>query len=298
MTSILCIGDAMIDVIVKMKSDINLNSDTLSDISMHGGGAAANTATWLAHLGVATSFAGRVGADIAGANFHSELERFGVKHENPPIEGAKTGTVVVLVDKVGNRTMFPDSGANSGLNASDLPVLDRFQGVFLSGYSLFNPVSTRGVLEIVKTIKKLGIPIFFDVASVGTMSAFGRERAISLIDGFSGIFMNEDEARFISNVSENQELAAIFESLSDLAPLLVIKRGAKGAVAKVSGEEPIEKVAIEIEVLDTTGAGDAFAAGFLASWLKSGDLGAALSSAIDVASRCVGTIGARPRVIP
>ena len=67
MTSILCIGDAMIDVIVKMKSDINLNSDTLSDISMHGGGAAANTATWLAHLGVATSFAGRVGADIAGA---------------------------------------------------------------------------------------------------------------------------------------------------------------------------------------------------------------------------------------
>ena len=298
MTSILCIGDAMIDVIVKMKSDINLNSDTLSDISMHGGGAAANTATWLAHLGVATSFAGRVGADIAGANFHSELVRFGVKHENPPIEGAKTGTVVVLVDKVGNRTMFPDSGANSGLNASDLPVLDGFHGVFLSGYSLFNPVSTRGVLEIVKTIKKLGIPIFFDVASVGTMSAFGREKAISLIDGFSGIFMNEDEARFISNVSESQGLAAIFESLSDLAPLLVIKRGAKGAVAKVSGEKPIEKRAIEIEVLDTTGAGDAFAAGFLESWLKNGDLGAALSSAIDVASRCVGTIGARPRVIP
>lgn len=298
MTSILCIGDAMIDVIVKMKSDINLNSDTLSDISMHGGGAAANTATWLAHLGVATSFAGRVGADIAGANFHSELVRFGVKHENPPIEGAKTGTVVVLVDKVGNRTMFPDSGANSGLNASDLPVLDGFHGVFLSGYSLFNPVSTRGVLEIVKTIKKLEIPIFFDVASVGTMSAFGREKAISLIDGFSGIFMNEDEARFISNVSESQGLAAIFESLSDLAPLLVIKRGAKGAVAKVSGEKPIEKPAIEIEVLDTTGAGDAFAAGFLESWLKNGDLGAALSSAIDVASRCVGTIGARPRVIP
>ena len=298
MTSILCIGDAMIDVIVKMKSDMNLNSDTLSDISMHGGGAAANTATWLAHLGADASFVGRVGADIPGSNFLSELDSFGVKHETPPIKGARTGTVVVLVDKVGNRTMFPDSGANSGLNASDLPNLDGVNGVFLSGYSLFNPASTEGVLEIVKTIKNRGIPLFFDVASVGTMSAFGREKAISLIDGFSGIFMNEDEARFISNVSESQGIVAVLDSLSHLAPLLVMKRGAKGAIAKVSGEEPIAMSAIEIEVLDTTGAGDAFAAGFLASWLKNGDLGAALSSAIDVASRCVGTIGARPRVIP
>lgn len=299
MTSILCVGDAMIDVIVKMRSDINPNSDTLSDISMHGGGAAANTATWLAYLGVTTSFAGRIGSDIAGANFHSELVSFGVKHENQPIDGAHTGTVVVLVDQNGNRTMFPDSGANSGLNPSDLPSLIGIQGVFLSGYSLFNPKSTEGVLKIINRVTEHGIPIFFDVASVGTMSAFGRDKAISLVDGFAGIFMNEDEARFLTGIKDfDGELVSVFESLASFSPLIVIKRGPKGAVAKFADSEPINQTAKETEVLDTTGAGDAFAAGFLASWLEARDLSAALSQALVVASRCVATIGARPRVNP
>ena len=295
MTSILCIGDAMIDVIVKMKSEINLNSDTLSDISMHGGGAAANTATWLAHLGVKTSFAGRIGSDIAGANFHSELERFGVKHENLPIEGARTGTVVVLVDKHGNRTMFPDSGANSGLNKSDLPSLEGVDGVFLSGYSLFNSASSEGVIEIIETIKGLNVPIFFDVASVGTMSAFGKEKAIALIAGFSGIFMNEEEARFLTGIAHGEEQIS---ALASRAPLIVIKRGAEGAVAKIGSTDAIALPAKDTKVLDTTGAGDSFAAGFLASWLESKDLAAALTSALEVAAICVATIGARPRVIP
>lgn len=295
MTKILCIGDAMIDVIVQMKSPINLNSDTLAEISMHGGGAAANTATWLAHLGVTTSFVGRIGADISGANFHSELTTFGVQHENPPLEGAKTGTVVVLVDQSGNRTMFPDAGANSGLSTSDLPNLVGVDGVFLSGYSLFNSKSSDGVLGIIKAIKELAIPIFFDVASEGTMSAFGRERAISLTKGFDGLFMNESEAVYITGFTNQQEQ---FLSLKDFAPLIVIKRGAKGAIAKFKGGEPISRPAREAKVIDTTGAGDAFAAGFLASWLISKDLDGAISDALDVAAQCVATIGARPRVNP
>ncbi|MFM1789242.1 MAG: hypothetical protein RLZZ12_591 [Actinomycetota bacterium] len=295
MKSILCIGDAMIDVIVKMKSEINLNSDTLSDISMHGGGAAANTATWLAHLGVNTTFAGRIGSDIAGSNFHAELIHFGVQHLNPPIAGAKTGTVVVLVDKHGNRTMFPDSGANSGLSASDLPELSEFDAVFLSGYSLFNPASIDGVTEIIENIHELNVPIFFDVASVGTMSAFGKERALSLISGFSGLFLNEEEARYITGFGDT---AQQLQSLVTRAPLIVIKRGALGAIAKVEDEAMIEKPATNTQVIDTTGAGDAFAAGFLATWLERKNLSDSLSHALDVAAQCVATIGARPRVNP
>ena len=295
MTKILCIGDAMIDVIVQMKSAINLNSDTLSDISMHSGGAAANTATWLAHLGVDTAFAGRIGDDISGANFHSELDSFGVRHENLPIEGAKTGTVVVLVDQSGNRTMFPDAGANSGLSASDLPSLTEFDGVFLSGYSLFNSESSKGVVGIINSIQQLKIPIFFDVASVGTMEAFGRVHALSLIHGFAGLFMNESEAEYLTGTSIPKEQ---FEFLQVRAPLIVIKGGAKGAVAKFDGKDEIARPARAAQVIDTTGAGDAFAAGFLASWLTSKDLEAAISSALEVAAQCVATIGARPRVNP
>jgi sugar/nucleoside kinase (ribokinase family) len=295
MTTILCIGDAMIDVIVQMKSSINENSDTLSDISMHGGGAAANTATWLSHLGVRTSFAGRIGSDIPGANFKLELEKFGVSHENQPIAGGKTGTVVVLVDQSGNRTMFPDSGVNSGLSIADLPSLIGFDGVFLSGYSLFNPASSDGVVEIINSIQALDIPIFFDVASVGTIEAFGRERALSLITGFAGIFMNDEEANYLTGSANHEEQ---FRLLENRAELLVIKRGARGVIAKLNGMDSIEKPARATKVIDTTGAGDAFAAGFLAAWLSFKDLDGALTQALDVAAQCVATIGARPRVNP
>ncbi|MEY3319527.1 MAG: hypothetical protein RL393_107 [Actinomycetota bacterium] len=295
MIKVLCIGDAMIDVIVQMKGAINVNSDTLSEISMHGGGAAANTATWLAHLGVTTSFAGRIGSDLSGEFFRSELTSHGVRHENQPLDGAKTGTVVVLVDESGNRTMFPDAGANSGLSLSDLPSLVGIDGVFLSGYSLFNPQSSDGVVGVIHAIQELGIPIFFDVASIGTMSAFGKERAISLIRGFSGLFMNQSEAEYLTGSTNQSEQ---FQSLKHLAPLIVIKRGAKGAVAKCNDADLISTPAEEAVVIDTTGAGDAFAAGFLASWLASKDLGAAISRAVEVAAQCVATIGARPRVNP
>ena len=251
MTKIVCIGDAMMDVIVKMKSPVNQDSDTLSEISMLGGGAAANTSAWLASLGIDTTFIGRIGSDLAGASFHDELLAYGVKHPNPPISDKKTGTVVVLVDSAGNRTMFPDPGANSGLDERDLPALDGFTGAFLSGYSLFNPASSEGVQRIISNLSKAGIPIYFDLASVGTISAFGFDRAHSLLKGFAGLFLNEEEVIFITK--KNELHAAIIE-LSKLAPLVVIKRGSNGALAWTQSNSTIERPAIKVNVVDTTGA--------------------------------------------
>ena len=292
---VLCIGDAMIDVIVRMKTSINENSDTLSEISMHGGGAAANTATWLASLGVDTTFVGRVGSDVAGANILSELRRFNVKHHQDVISESSTGTVVVLVDRQGNRTMFPDSGANSGLSEQDLPDLAGFEGAFLSGYSLFNPASTAGVLRIIKSLHDHNIPIFFDVASVGTMESLGKERSLELISGFSGLFMNDDEAKYLTGTEDSDSQIDELESLADL---IVIKRGALGARAKLRGNVLIEMPAIPAQVVDTTGAGDSFAAGFLSQWLAKRDLAASLMKGLQISAVCVATIGARPRVNP
>jgi sugar/nucleoside kinase (ribokinase family) len=295
MTSVICIGDAMMDVIVRMKSPINANSDTLSEISMHGGGAAANTASWLASLGVDTTFIGRIGSDISGSNFHNELLALGVKHPNPPIANMKTGVVVVLVDQDGNRTMFPDAGANSGLDEKDLPDLKGLDGAFLSGYSLFNPISTEGVQRIITTLRAASIPIYFDLASVGTIGAFGFERARELLHGFEGLFLNEEEALFITKESKVEEQISF---LLKLSRLVVIKRGSNGAVGKSRDSELISKAASDSEVLDTTGAGDSFAAGFLSSWLVNQDLSEALSKGIEISGKCVATIGARPRVNP
>lgn len=293
MKSILCIGDAMIDVIVKMKSDLNPNSDTLSEISMHGGGAAANTATWLASLGIRSTFLGRVGDDIAGANFLAELVKFGVNCQVARISNKATGTVVVLVDKSGNRTMFPDAGANSGLSEEDLPELSNFDAVYISGYSLFNPHSSVAVQKMLSKIRSNHIPIYLDVASVGTMESFGRDKALALLNGFDGVFLNESEARYISGESD---LDRQFSTLSEITELVVIKRGPAGASARIGKEPLIEKAALQIDVQDTTGAGDSFAAGFLAAWLGSHELTEALASGIEVSARCVATIGARPSV--
>ena len=262
---------------------------------MHGGGAAANTATWLASLGVDTTFVGRIGADIAGSNFHDELVAHGVKHLNPPIRNMKTGTVVVLVNQEGNRTMFPDAGANSGLDEQDLPSLAGFTAAFLSGYSLFNSASTEGVQRIIKALNNAMIPIYFDLASVGTISAFGFEQAQRLIHNFEGIFLNEEEALFITTKSKLEDQ---FEELLKIAPLVIIKRGSNGAAGMTITTKIVEMPADEVDVLDTTGAGDAFAAGFLSTWLENQDLSKAISSGIEVAGRCVATIGARPRVNP
>ena len=199
MSRILCIGDAALDVIVKMQTEIHVGSDTTSQISMHGGGAAANTATWLAQLGHSVFFSCRLGDDAAGHAISSEFDLWKIEHQKTFLENEKTGVVVVLVDDKGDRTMFHDSGANSGISERDLPELRGFDAAYLSGYSLFNPLSTNGVLRMVNEIKDVGIPLIFDPASVGTMMAFNRKRVIETLTHMDITIMNEDEARYIAD---------------------------------------------------------------------------------------------------
>jgi sugar/nucleoside kinase (ribokinase family) len=104
-----------------MPSAINYGSDTASEISTHGGGAAGNVASWLTRTSSEATIVGHVGDDAAGAALISEFDSLGVRHQNLIIPGARSGVVVVLVDPTGERTMFPDNGANSGLHIGDLP---------------------------------------------------------------------------------------------------------------------------------------------------------------------------------
>jgi sugar/nucleoside kinase (ribokinase family) len=292
---ILCIGDAALDVIVQINDEIHYGSDSASTISMHGGGAAANTATWLSELGHSVYFSCRIGDDAAGRSIAAEFDAWNIDYRKNFLANENTGVVVVLVDKSGERTMFPDSGANSGLSERDLPPLDGFDAAFLSGYSLFNPLSTDGVVRMMQSIREKGIPLFFDPASVGTMKAFGRERVLQYLPLMDLVVMNDAEARFISS---QEDLSKALESLTTLVPTVVIKTGSSGAIAQIRNNKRVDCPVDEIEPLDTTGAGDAFAAGFIPTWLKSGDLYSSMMAGNDVARRCVAIIGARPSVNP
>lgn len=295
MPRLLCIGDLMLDVVVLIDSQIHYGSDTPAKISTHGGGAAANTATWLAHQRNEVFFVSRTGDDAAAQAVISELDYWKIEHNELRKGHSKTGVVVVLVDETGQRTMFPDSGANSGLDISDLPDLKGFDAAFLSGYSLFNPASTDGVIRIIEQIKSKEIPLFFDPASVGTISHFGKQKALAFLELMDVLLLNEEEALFLS---ETQSCEAALQTLQNYCQTIVIKRGAAGAVGVHSQSQPVTAKTVAIDPIDTTGAGDAFAAGFMPTWIKTKDLLAAMQDGNSLAAHCVAIIGARPSVNP
>lgn len=295
MEQVLCIGDVMLDVIAVIKTKINYGSDTPSKISTHGGGAAGNVASWASSSGASTRIVARVGNDSAGTAVLSEFDALGIAYGNAIIPGAQTGVVVVLVDTSGERTMFPETGANSGLSLTDLPSLDGVKVVYLSGYALLDSGSRPGVLEMISKITDAEIPIFFDPATVGGMSEVNISEVRSWLPLMSALFMNEEEATFLTGETK---LEPALDSLLQAAPLAIIKRGSHGAIGKLRGGESIAIPAVPTHVLDTTGAGDSFAGGYIASWIKNRDLLSCMEAGAVAAGQCVAIVGARPHVTP
>ena len=287
MARILCIGDIMLDVTALIGKEIQPGVEMRAKISTQGGGAAANVASWLAVNQTPACLVARVGDDAAGKTVIQELDQYGVEHNHSVIAGARTGVVIVLVDDLGERTMFPDSGANAGIGPSDLPSLEGFDAIYLSGYSLVNPLSRTGILEIIQMAKEQKLPIIFDPSTVGVLLEVGVGKVrewLSLMDLI-----------LLSGQSNPVDAAA---DLLQFAQCVVIKRGAIGALGATRESSVTQVEAAPTTVIDTTGAGDAFAAGFIQIWSEGGDLHEALSRGAELAGRCVAHIGSRPLVAP
>lgn len=286
----------MLDVITEiavLPNKINYGSDTPTKISTHGGGAAGNVASWLTRTEAQATIVAHVGDDSAGSALVSEFNALGVHHQNLVVEGAHSGVVVVLVDPTGERTMFPDNGANSGLTLDDLPDLSAFDAVYLSGYAPLDPLSRQGVLAMISEIRNAGKPIFFDPASVGGMMQANITEVKSWISMMDVLLLNEEEAMYLTGES-NIEKALDF--LIEDCPVVVIKRGAAGAIGRARGSERVSVPAFPSQAIDTTGAGDSFAAGFIAQYALNQKMEQSLQSGAKVAAHCVAIIGARPRV--
>lgn len=293
---VLCIGDVMLDVVTKIAvtpGEINYGSDTAAQISTHGGGAAANVASWLTQSGSEATIVGHVGDDAAGSALISEFNSLGVKHNNLIVENARSGVVVVLVDPTGERTMFPDNGANSGLQIEDLPPLHEFNSVYISGYSPLDPASLQGIKEMIEEIRDARIPIFFDPASVGAMKEIEIGEVKSWLSLINVLLLNEEEAIYLTGHSD---LEIALDVLLQSSEVVVIKRGSLGAIGKSRTSESISIPALSSEVVDTTGAGDSFAAGFISRYSQNPHLLTAMMAGAEIAAQCVAIIGARPRV--
>lgn len=294
--NVLCIGDVMLDVIARINvspQKINYGSDTASRISTSSGGAAGNVAAWLTRTDARSTIVSHVGDDPAGSAIVAEFDALGVEHGDLVIPGETSGVVVVLVDSSGERTMFPDKGANSRLTIADLPDLSTFQAAYISGYALLNPLARDGVLEMVAKIKADGIPIYFDPASVGSMKDVTDKELHTWFSLMDVLLLNEEESIYLTG---SVDIERALDYLLDFSEVVVIKRGSAGAIAKARGFDSISVAAVATTVVDTTGAGDSFAAGFIASFSKNRDLTAALQAGGELAAGCVAIVGGRPRV--
>ena len=290
MKKILCIGDVALDVIAQLKEQINYGNDTASRISTHPGGQAANVATWITRTNNQAHLVARVGNDPVGFALISDLDKYGVQHKALMNSGRPSGVVVILVDSNGERTMFPDNGANADLEVGDLPNLDDIDGVYLSGYALLDFRSRDAALAMVRKFREHRIPIFFDPTTTGAMKAVPKTEVLEWVGMCDGILLNNEEARYLG---ESDDIEEAETNLQKLTPLVVIKLGSRGATG-IYKDQFAKVPAVTTNVVDTTGAGDSFAAGFIPKWLETSDLEAALSAGTALAAKCVAAVGARP----
>ena len=286
----------MLDIVAQIPTsphDLHLGNDTTTVISTHGGGAGGNVASWLAVLGNDVTMVGRIGDDAAGAAITTEFDALGVSYGDIVKEGLHTGVVICLVDPSCERTMLADNGANAGLSIDDLPALDGVNAIYITGYAPLAPLSRIGVLEMVRVINTRDIPIFFDPATVGGMKDVPIDEIISWCGLMNTLIMNEEEAIYLSGSSD---LEAALEFFLEYAQRAIIKRGSQGAIGLERGGKFISIGTHATQVVDTTGAGDSFAAGFIDAITSGSNFAQAIERASAVAAHCVAIVGARGRV--
>jgi ribokinase len=286
------LGDVMVDVVARLGSPIARGSDAPAQISLGGGGSAANVAAWLAAAGVSPTLVGRVGDDQRGREARAALIAAGVDAQLTTDPQLPTGTCIVIVEPEGERTMLPDAGANDALAAADLDgdLLAAAGHLHVAGYALLREGSRPAALSAIALARDHGMAVSVDPASAALLSPAFLGRA----SGAGLLLPNAEEARALTG-EDAPELAA--RRLSEVFAEVVVKLGEAGALwtdgrlVRRSPAEPVQGVT------DTTGAGDAFAAGLIAARAHGAQPAEALAAACRLAARAVRTPGARPRAL-
>ena len=267
---LLCaLGDLLLDVIVRLDAPPAPGDDTRAETRVGAGGQAANVAAWVAVLGEEARFVGKRAADAAGRVLEDELRERGVELVGPVVDG-RSGVVVSVVGPDGARTMASDRGVSPALRPEELE-MRWFRGcswLHLSGYSLLRtPIDEAGA-KAAGAVRAIGGKVSVDLASASLIRDYGPERLLKRLELLAPdvVFANDDEA------------AAVGEGLP--AGTLVRKRGPDGIV--VDGHA---FPAVRTEVVDSTGAGDALAAGYIVGGPQ---------LALETAARCVAQLGAMP----
>jgi len=287
---VVVVGDLLLDLLAKVEGSVALGTDTFTPIHAAAGGSGANAAAWLGSLDAETHFVGRVGDDVFGRFLAAELDRAGVRAHLAYDPALATGKVFVLVDGAGERTMITDRGAGAALSPEDLPG-SLFSGghLHLSGYTLSGGSRRETAKEALRLAREAGMSASVDPSSVPLLEEVGPDRFLELTRGVDLCFPNLQEGALLA---EERNPDRIAEKLLAHYPAIVLKLGSRGAL--YAEGERVRLPAEPARVVDTTGAGDALCAAFLAARLSGGSPIEALRLGVELAARAVERIGARP----
>ena len=285
---VICFGDLIDDVVVVPGGPIRADTDTPSSIRLRAGGSAANTAAWLAELGVAVDYVGVAAA--ADVDRHTALLP-GVSAHIAANGDLPTGTIVVMVDG-DSRSMLTQRGANAALDPAAVTdeLLAEAAVLHLTGHTLLNRAGALGIRQLIDRARAAGVIVSVDPGSAGFIADYGAEAFLAAIAGASILLPSLEEGRLLTGLTVPEEVAA---RLAESFELVAVTLGVGGVIVAF-GETVEQVVASHATVVDPTGAGDAFSAGFLADWVGSHDpIAAAMAGAL-VGARAVETMGGRP----
>ena len=286
---VIVIGDAGLDVVAQHDGPIVYGDDVRAKVRFTGGGAGANTALWLRSRGVEPTLIARIGDDQGGRLIRAELEAAGVRCAFAVDTEAATCCVVVLVDGEGQRSMLPDRGANARFCPDDIDrgTLAGAKHLHLSGYVLLDPSSRQAGLAALAEAKATGLTTSVDPQSAALIT----DPAAFLADvrGVDLLLPNAEELVALTGSADPRTAKELLGTVSAVA----VTAGVNGA-SWVDADGVTTVPAEPAECVDSTGAGDAFDAGVLSSWLAGASTVDVLRAGVRLGALAVGQVGAQP----
>ncbi|MFB2555884.1 carbohydrate kinase family protein [Herbiconiux liangxiaofengii] len=293
--TVLAFGDVIDDIIVTPSGEVRPDTDTTATIERRAGGSAANAAAWFGRLGARTDFFGRVGT-VDVVRHTEELEQAGVRAHLAGDDERPTGTIVVVLQADRTRTMLTERGANALTGPADVDRALLVPGahLHLTGYSLFNDVpgserlsAVRACAELIAEARDAGLSVSVNPGSAGFIADHGAQTVLDAAHGATVLLPNLDEGRALTGLIDPDEVAV---ALLEHAEVVALTMGRAGVLAAARGADApvlVRVPALLVDPVDTTGAGDAFSAGFVNSMLTTGTSGASGTPARPFASGTV-----------